>query len=213
VLDDKFIEGRANVESYLRCAFLVQVADECLDGSLLLSRKRTNQLQKLLLLFFGHGCALPNQFYFKRLAQRESSRMALGCANTFRSILDLTGSPASRKIVEFYPTRRNVSATSLEIKELEEDQEFMANHFSALKRARQTETRTERNRAVRSQLRSALREVRETIDGGDKQKAQASLRATIAAIDSSVNKGVLHKNTASRYKSRLSTRVAAIGAK
>jgi small subunit ribosomal protein S20 len=115
--------------------------------------------------------------------------------------------------VKFYPTRRNVSATSLEIKELEEDQEFMANHFSALKRARQTETRTERNRAVRSQLRSALREVRETIDGGDEQKAQASLRATIAAIDSSVNKGVLHKNTASRYKSRLSTRVAAIGAK
>jgi small subunit ribosomal protein S20 len=89
----------------------------------------------------------------------------------------------------------------------------MANHFSALKRARQTETRTERNKAVRSQLRSALREVRETIAGGNKEKAQASLRATIAAIDGSVNKGVLHKNTASRYKSRLSTRVAALGAK
>jgi len=89
----------------------------------------------------------------------------------------------------------------------------MANHFSALKRARQTEKRTDRNKMVRSQLRSSLREVREVIAGGDKAKSQASLKATIAAIDSSVNKGVLHKNTAARYKSRLSTRVAALGSK
>ena len=89
----------------------------------------------------------------------------------------------------------------------------MANHFSALKRARQTEKRTERNKTVRSQLRSALRSVRETMAGGNKEQSQAALRATIAMIDSSVNKGVLHKNTASRYKSRLSTRVAALGSK
>jgi len=89
----------------------------------------------------------------------------------------------------------------------------MANHFSALKRARQTEKRTDRNRTVRSQLRSALRSVREAIASGNKETAQASLRATSAMIDASVNKGVLHKNTAGRYKSRLSTRVAALGAK
>ncbi len=89
----------------------------------------------------------------------------------------------------------------------------MANHFSALKRTRQTEKRTERNKSVRSQLRSALRSVRESIASGNKEQAQTSLRATIAMIDSSVNKGVLHKNTASRYKSRLSTRVGAVGAK
>ena len=89
----------------------------------------------------------------------------------------------------------------------------MANHFSALKRARQTEKRTDRNRSVRSQLRSALRSVREAIASGNKETAQVSLRATTAMIDASVNKGVLHKNTAARYKSRLSTRIAALGAK
>jgi small subunit ribosomal protein S20 len=83
----------------------------------------------------------------------------------------------------------------------------MANHFSALKRARQTEKRTERNRSVRSQLRHALRSVRETITAGNKEQAQSALRATVAAIDSSVNKGVLHKNTAARYKSRLTSSV------
>lgn len=89
----------------------------------------------------------------------------------------------------------------------------MANHFSALKRARQTEKRTDRNRTVRSQLRSALRSVREAIASGNKENAQASLRATTAMIDSSVNKGVLHKNTASRYKSRLAARLSTVGTK
>ena len=86
----------------------------------------------------------------------------------------------------------------------------MANHFSALKRVRQTEKRTARNRATASRLRTALRSLRESIASGNKEQAQTALRGTIAVIDSSVNKGVLHKNTAGRYKSRLSTRVAAI---
>ena len=89
----------------------------------------------------------------------------------------------------------------------------MANHFSALKRARQTEKRTIINRANTSRLRSALRELRETIAQGDKSAAEKTYRETVSALDKAIQKGVIHKNTAARYKSRLSVRVRAIGAK
>jgi small subunit ribosomal protein S20 len=89
----------------------------------------------------------------------------------------------------------------------------MANHFSALKRARQTTKRTATNRANTSQLRSALREIREVIDQGDKAAAEKSYRVTVSALDKAIQKGVLHKNTAARYKSRLSARVRAVGVK
>ncbi len=85
----------------------------------------------------------------------------------------------------------------------------MANHFSALKRARQTEKRTAVNRANKSRLRSSLRSFRESLAGGDKQASQAAYRGTVSAIDKAVQKGVIHKNTASRYKSRLAARLAA----
>jgi small subunit ribosomal protein S20 len=89
----------------------------------------------------------------------------------------------------------------------------MANHFSALKRARQTEKRTARNRANRSRLRTALRDLRESLAKGDKQTAEQMYRQTVSALDKAIQKGVIHENTASRYKSRLSARVNAIGAK
>jgi len=89
----------------------------------------------------------------------------------------------------------------------------MANHFSALKRARQTETKTAANRANKSRLRSALREMREAIAKGDKDAAKTALSAAASAVDKGVQKGVLHKNTASRYKARLNKRVKAIAAK
>lgn len=89
----------------------------------------------------------------------------------------------------------------------------MANHFSALKRARQTEKRTAVNRANTSQLRTSLRAMRESIGKGDKAAAQKTYRETVSALDKAVQKGVLHKNTAARYKSRLSARVKAVGAK
>ena len=89
----------------------------------------------------------------------------------------------------------------------------MANHFSALKRARQTEKRTARNRANTSRLRTALRDLRELLSKGDKQGAEQIFRQTVSSLDKAVQKGVLHKNTAARYKSRLSARVKAIGAK
>jgi len=86
----------------------------------------------------------------------------------------------------------------------------MANHLSALKRARQTERRTARNRANASSLRTQLRELRETIAKGDKTAAEQTYRKTVSALDKAIQKGTLHENTASRYKSRLSARVAAI---
>lgn len=86
----------------------------------------------------------------------------------------------------------------------------MANHFSALKRARQTERRTARNRANTSRLRTALRDLRETIAKGDKNAAEQTYRETVSALDKAIQKGTLHKNTAARYKSRLSARVKAV---
>ena len=87
----------------------------------------------------------------------------------------------------------------------------MANHVSALKRARQTETRTEVNRANRSRVRTSLRSLREAIAKGDAKAAQEQYRATVSALDKSVQKGVLHSNTVSRYKSRLNARLKAAG--
>lgn len=89
----------------------------------------------------------------------------------------------------------------------------MANHFSALKRARQTEKRTARNRANRSRLRTALRDLREALAKGDKPTAEQVYRQTTSALDKAIQKGVIHENTASRYKSRLSARVNALAAK
>jgi small subunit ribosomal protein S20 len=89
----------------------------------------------------------------------------------------------------------------------------MANHFSALKRARQTEKRTARNRANTSRLRTTLRALRESLAKGDKQGADQVFRETVSALDKAVQKGVLHENTASRYKSRLNVRLNAVGKK
>jgi small subunit ribosomal protein S20 len=86
----------------------------------------------------------------------------------------------------------------------------MANHFSALKRARQTVRRTAANRANRSRLRSSLRQMRESLAKGDKQTAEQAFRQTVSALDKAIQKGVIHENTASRYKSRLSVRLKAL---
>ena len=82
----------------------------------------------------------------------------------------------------------------------------MANHVSSLKRARQTETKTAINRSNKSKLRGTLRALREAIGKGDAKAAMEQFRATASVLDKSVQKGVLHKNTASRYKSRLNAR-------
>lgn len=75
-------------------------------------------------------------------------------------------------------------------------------HKSALKRARQNIKRNERNRALRTILRTAIKKFRALLDGGDIDGAQAGLPGLYKVIDRSVSKGVLHKRTAARYKSR-----------
>lgn len=78
---------------------------------------------------------------------------------------------------------------------------------SGLKRRRQNEVRRLRNRAVRTRLRHAIRDLRSAITEGDSDKAEQLLPQTISVIDVSVRKGVVHRNTASRTKSRLSLQV------
>lgn len=89
----------------------------------------------------------------------------------------------------------------------------MANHFSALKRTRQTEKRTATNRANRSRVRSVVRKFREALATGNMDNALTAYREVASAIDKSVQKGVLHDNTAARYKSRLNARVKALATK
>ncbi len=89
----------------------------------------------------------------------------------------------------------------------------MANHFSALKRARQTEKRTAQNRANKSRLRVALRGFREAVAVGNKETAEQTYRTAVSVMDKSVQKGVIHANTASRYKSRLNARLKAVASK
>ncbi|HEY1768114.1 MAG TPA: 30S ribosomal protein S20 [Terracidiphilus sp.] len=86
----------------------------------------------------------------------------------------------------------------------------MANHVSALKRARQTETRTAVNRANRSRVRTSLRALREALVAGDVKAANTQYRSTVSVLDKSVQKGILHGNTVSRYKSRLNARLKAL---
>ena len=89
----------------------------------------------------------------------------------------------------------------------------MANHVSSLKRARQTVAKTAVNRSNKSKLRGTLRQLRESISKGDHAAATTQYRETASILDKSVQKGVLHKNTASRYKSRLNARVKAASTK
>ena len=86
----------------------------------------------------------------------------------------------------------------------------MANHVSSLKRARQTERKTAVNRANKSRIRGSLRLLREAIAKGDVTAVNEQFKLTVSALDKSVQKGVLHKNTASRYKSRSNARVKAL---
>lgn len=86
----------------------------------------------------------------------------------------------------------------------------MANHVSSLKRARQTVAKTVVNRSNKSKLRGSLRLLREAIAKGDAKSTAEQYRETASVLDKSVQKGVLHKNTASRYKSRLNARVKAV---
>jgi small subunit ribosomal protein S20 len=78
---------------------------------------------------------------------------------------------------------------------------------SALKAHRQNVKRREHNRELRSKLRTGLKAVRAALDDGKVEDAQALLTATTSLVDRMAGKGIIHRNTAGRYKSRLSARV------
>ena len=83
-------------------------------------------------------------------------------------------------------------------------------HKSAIKRHRQNIKHQARNQVVRTQVRHAVRELRETITKKDTATAETQLRAMMKTLNKAVTKGVLHRNNASRRISRLSRQVAAL---
>jgi small subunit ribosomal protein S20 len=88
----------------------------------------------------------------------------------------------------------------------------MANTYSALKRVRQTERRTDVNRQAKSKLRRQIRTMRRAITAKDAAAAAALLPKTFSVIDRSAKAGIIKKNTAARYKSNLHVRVKALAA-
>jgi small subunit ribosomal protein S20 len=79
----------------------------------------------------------------------------------------------------------------------------VASHKSALKSIKQIKKQTEANQMHTSRLRNQMRKFRAALKTKDKAAATALLKPTVTLIDHSVHKGVLHANTAARYKSRL----------
>ena len=79
---------------------------------------------------------------------------------------------------------------------------------SALKANRQNIKRREHNRQMRSKLRTALKSIRTMLDKKDLAGAKTALSATVSIVDKMATKGIIHRNTAARYKSRLSSRLA-----
>lgn len=83
----------------------------------------------------------------------------------------------------------------------------MANIKSAKKRIKVTETRTMRNKAIRSKVKTAIKKVDAAVAAGNKELANEQLKLAIAEIDKACSKGVYHKNNASRKVSRLTLAV------
>ena len=87
----------------------------------------------------------------------------------------------------------------------------MAHHKSAKKRIRQTARRTETNRKRVSRIRTFVKKFELAAASGDKEAAQAALRAAMPELQRGVGRGVVHRNTAARKISRMSARVKALG--
>lgn len=87
----------------------------------------------------------------------------------------------------------------------------MAHHKSAIKRIKQNKKRTERNKHVRSTLRTFIKRVREAVAANNASLAKESLEAAIPVIDSAASKGVIHRSNASRNVSRLNKLVNTLG--
>ena len=86
----------------------------------------------------------------------------------------------------------------------------MANIKSQIKRVKTNEKRRQRNKSVKSSVRTAVRRFREAVEAGENEKAIELQRAAARALDKAASKGVIHKNQAANRKSALSKRVAAL---
>ncbi len=84
----------------------------------------------------------------------------------------------------------------------------MANTKSAIKMIRVAARRAARNKPIRSEVKTLVKQARTEISGGDMEKAQAEVRVAVSALDKAATKGVIHKNAAARRKSRLMKRLA-----
>ena len=80
----------------------------------------------------------------------------------------------------------------------------MANHKSALKRARQNEIRRIRNKSVKTRVKNIVKDLKLAIDGESKEAVPEKLNAAKSAVDKAAKKGVIHRKTAARKISRLS---------
>lgn len=88
----------------------------------------------------------------------------------------------------------------------------MANSPQARKRARQAERSRARNQVLRSRVRTAMKKARQAAAAGDAQAAMEAFRAAVPQIDSMVQKGILNKNAAARYKHRINERIKTLSA-
>lgn len=86
----------------------------------------------------------------------------------------------------------------------------MANSAQARKRARQEVVRRARNVAHKSKFRTVIKNTVYAIEAGDKEKAAEMYKIAVPVIDSTVSKGLIHKNKAARHKSRLNSRIKAL---
>ncbi len=86
----------------------------------------------------------------------------------------------------------------------------MANIKSQIKRNKTNQKANDRNRAVKSELKTSIRQAREAITAGDKDKAQEAVKVAARKLDKAVSKGVLHENQAANRKSAIAKQVAAL---
>lgn len=88
----------------------------------------------------------------------------------------------------------------------------MANIKSAIKRVNTNNTKRSRNQSVKSDMRTNMKQVEQFVEANDVDNAKAQLNKTVKVIDRASQKGVIHKNAATRYKTKLTHKVSAMNA-
>jgi small subunit ribosomal protein S20 len=88
----------------------------------------------------------------------------------------------------------------------------VANTSQARKRARQAESHRQHNASQRSEVRTAIKKVITAIESGEQESATAAYQTAVPLIDRAVTHGLIHRNKAARHKSRLNSKIKALGA-